>query len=359
VNQYRPTRLVVDLDAIAENVATIIVAFPGYTYYQGVVKADCYGLRGPGVVNAFLEGGCNYLCVSLVEEALAIRADHPDVPVLILDPAPVSALPLMRDKGIAVTVATREQAIRAAAVPGLKTHLRVNGGHDLFGGPATAREFDQMVAALPAVDGIYLHTYDGENAAATAAEFDRFDKVTAHLDLRNIPVVSLANSLTLPRYERKPLGNAARIGNIVYGIENSTMPLRNCFKLVSEVVQVVELRQGESIGYGAGYVATTARERIAVVPIGYGDGFAKNNAGRDAFINGQRCPVATVTMDITLLLVDESVREGDEVELIRDARHLDEIAAHTGGVAEEAICLLNQRVPHSYSATSQDRKGLA
>ena len=53
-------------------------------------------------------------------------------------------------------------------------------------------------------------------------------------------------------------------------------------------------------------------------------------------------------MDITHILVDETVKAGDEVLLIRDNHHLDEIAAHIHGATEEAICALNKRVRREY-----------
>jgi len=352
MQRYRPTKAVIDLDAITSNVRQIIDAFPAFTYYQGVVKADSYGLRGPGVMRAILDGGCNSLCVSLVEEALTARAGFPDVPILILVPPPVEALPLLSQQGIAVTVATAEQAVAAAAVPGLKVHIRVNGGHDLFGGPTSPDEFAALYHSLrrstAVIEGVYLHNYDGRSEQPTMAEFDVFEAVTAGIDLAEIPVVSTSVSLTLPWLEPKPYATACRIGNIIYGIENETMNLKNCFQLLSQVTQVVTLRTGESIGYCEAYTALADTEFIGVVPIGYGDGFAKNNAGRDVFVNGRRLKIATVTMDITLLVGDADLRAGDEVVLIRDAAHLDEIAAHTGGVAEESISLLNERVYRQY-----------
>ena len=356
MQQYRPTKAVVDLDAITSNVRQIIATFPGFTYYQGVVKADSYGLRSPAVMRAILDGGCNFLCVSLVEEALAARTEFPDVPILIFAPPPAETLPLLRSQNITATVATLEQARAAAAVDGLKVHIRVNGGHDLFGGPTSPDEFAALYNTLrqskAVLDGIYMHNFDGRNLSATAAEFDVFEAVTAGIDLNEIPVVSTSFSLTLPWLKRKPYATGARVGNIIYGIENDTMHLKNCFQLLSQVTQVVTLHAGQSIGYCQAYTATQDTEFIGVVPIGYGDGFAKNNAGRDVFVNGRRLKIATVTMDITLLVGDADLRAGDEVVLIRDAAHLDEIAEHTGGVAEESISLLNERVWREYKRSS-------
>ena len=352
---YRKTAALIDLDAIRANVATIRRTYPGYAHYLGVVKADSYGLGTEPVIRAIVEGGCDYLCVSLAEEGLDVRKYLPEVPVMILVPVSDEALPVLARESVAVSVATREQAVAASRVAGLKVFIRANGGDDLFGGPTTREGFEQVYDLLmgsPAVvEGIYLHTFNTEDADLTGQEYALFEDMTAGIDLTVIPVVSTSNSLSMPRYPKKPYCNASRIGNIIYGIENESEELKNCFVLRSEVMDIVHLAQGQSIGYGQAYTATTRDETIAVVPIGYGDGFPKINAGRDVYVGDRRYTILTVTMDVTLLLVDESVRPGDEVLLIRDARHLDEIALHNHGVAEEAISLLNQRIPRVYRSS--------
>ena len=65
-------------------------------------------------------------------------------------------------------------------------------------------------------------------------------------------------------------------------------------------------------------------------------------------IGGKRYPIVAVTMDISHILVDDSVKAEDEVLLIKDNHHLDEVAAHIHGATEEAICALNKRVYREY-----------
>ena len=351
MQRYRHTTAVVDLDAISANVSTILDAYPGYDYYVGVIKANCYGLGMERVAPILVEAGCNYLSVSQPEEALAARHLLPEVPIMVFVPCPTDSLDVLAENRIAVTVATLDQAEIVSQYAGLKVFIRVNGGQDLFGGPTTKKGFeevfDQILLSPATLEGIYMHNYCPEDETLTLCEYARFEEMTAGVDLTQIPVVSTSNSLTLPRFERKPYSNACRIGNIIYGIENESLDLRTCFQLTSEITQILRLGPGETIGYGRAHVAE-AEELIGVVPIGYGDGFAKANAGRDVFINDRRYRIATVTMDITLVVIDSEVGRGDEVVLVRDARHLDEIAAHTHGVAEEPICLLNQRIPREY-----------
>ena len=79
---YRNTYVEVDLRNLTHNVKTLVERYQDYTYYFGVVKADCYGHDGNDCVRAVLDGGCNYLAVATLEEALTIREEIADVPVL-------------------------------------------------------------------------------------------------------------------------------------------------------------------------------------------------------------------------------------------------------------------------------------
>ncbi|NLW70313.1 MAG: hypothetical protein GX061_04450 [Eubacteriaceae bacterium] len=367
---YRPTRAIIDLKAIRENTEKIIAEYNDYEYKIGVIKANCYGFGSEKVIPALIEGGINYLAVSCVKEALeAKRICGGKIPIMILVPCEVAAYPLCAREGIAVSVATLSQAKQVCDIPELKVFIRANGGRDLFGGP-TQREafeeiFDILCGGSCVLEGIFMHCYNPEDISVTSREYDTFESCIGGIDLSKVKIISTSNSLSLPIYEKKPYCNAFRIGNMLYGIENTNLGLSETFKLVSEVKQIITLRRGQSISY-CGYCARREGERIALIPIGYGDGFSKANEGRDIFINKQRCKIITVTMDITL--ADIGIEEGEvpsqseknpsgdmgaampsEVILIAGNRHLDEIAKHTGGVAEEAICALNGRVKREYT----------
>ncbi len=349
---YRPTKALIDLAAIRRNTRRVIGTHPGYRWYTAVVKADCYGYRGPQVVQAMLDGGANSLAVSLVEEAVTLRETFPDVPILLFTPPPADALDVCVRHKLWVTVATLSQATTAANVSGLRTVIRANGGCDILGGPTDREGFEAIVRTLQngacELMGVYLHNYHAEDAADTAAEWATFEAMTAGTDLSALPFCSICNSLSLPRYEKKPYSNGCRLGNILYAIESEDPTLEPTFRLVSRVLHVFPLTKGQSVAYSRAYTAHEDGERIAAVPIGFGDGFAKTNIGRTVFIHDRAYRIVAVTMDITLIAVDDAVAPDDEVVLIRDHHHLEEIAAHIHGATEEAICALNKRVPRIY-----------
>ena len=352
MESYRTTKATIDLGAIRRNTARIIAKYPGYRYYMAVVKADCYGYRGNRVVDAMLQGGANCLAASLVEEGLALRESYPDLPILLFTPAPKDVLPVLAQNHLWATVADLTQAKDAAQIPGLKVLIRANGGCDIFGGPTDQEDFEAIWNTLQegkcTLTGIYLHSYNAEDEADTQSEYETFEAMTAGVDLSSLEMVSISNSLTLPRYGKKPYCNACRLGNIIYRIESEDEELEHTFRLTAKVMSAFSLPKGHSVAYSHAYTATSDGERIAAIPVGFGDGFAKFNIGRDVFIHDKRFPIVAVTMDISHILVDDTVNAGDEVFLIRDNHHLDEIAAHIHGATEEAICALNKRVYREY-----------
>ena len=91
---YRNTYVKVYLDHIKRNVETMIQTFPDYQYYFAVVKADCYGHYGERPIQKMIEAGCNYLAVSSLDEAMAVRKQFPSIPILCLEPiaVPISKL---------------------------------------------------------------------------------------------------------------------------------------------------------------------------------------------------------------------------------------------------------------------------
>ena len=83
---YRNTKVIVYLNNLRENVRKMKQTYPFYQYYFGVVKADSYGHYGEKPIQAIIDGGCNYLAVSSLDEALEVRKHFSNIPILCLEP---------------------------------------------------------------------------------------------------------------------------------------------------------------------------------------------------------------------------------------------------------------------------------
>lgn len=122
----------------------------------------------------------------------------------------------------------------------------------------------------------------------------------------------------------------------------------------ARIVQMREVQAGTPISYG-GRMVTARRSHIAVVPVGYADGYGWRLGGRaQALVAGRRVPVAgSVTMDMTLLDVTGTGAEpGDEVVLLGrqggEEISAAELARHAGTISWEILCHLGLRLPRRY-----------
>jgi alanine racemase len=122
--------------------------------------------------------------------------------------------------------------------------------------------------------------------------------------------------------------------------------LQPAMSFVSRVIQVREVPAGAGLGYGHSFV-TTRKTRLAVLPVGYEDGYSRSlsNQGR-ILIRGRRAPVVgRVSMNLTLVDITDvpGVQTGDEAVLLghqgRESISADEIAAWMGTISYEVLCL--------------------
>jgi alanine racemase len=151
--------------------------------------------------------------------------------------------------------------------------------------------------------------------------------------------------------------NMARPGLAIYGLypkENLDIKLKPALSLKTKVVYSKKVPKGYGISYGHDYV-TKQKTTIAVLPIGYGDGYPRNLSNQaPVLIRGRRFKISgRVCMDQIMVDVgDFPVRIGDEVVLIgaQDKHRIsaEELARLGGTIPYEIVCGLGSRVPRLY-----------
>jgi alanine racemase len=133
------------------------------------------------------------------------------------------------------------------------------------------------------------------------------------------------------------------------------LPVKPVLTLKAQVYTIRELASGAPLGYGANFVATRPT-RVAILPIGYGDGWRRGLSGRSRVIlRGQFVPlVGTIGMDLTFADITDvpEAGPGDDVVLIGTNGRLaippTEPAKALGTVASEVLSGLGKRVPRVY-----------
>ncbi len=347
--RYRDTYVKINLNNIEYNVKTLISKYNNYDYYFGVVKADCYGHGN--VVNSIIKGGCNYLATAMLEEALKIRKDNEEIPILCLGIIPTEHLNAAYENNITVTVNSLDYATKlvASKVP-VKVHIKLNTGMNRLGikdKNEFINTFNLLINNNIEVEGIYTHIYNADVEQDTIKQLNIYKEFIDSIDKSKVKIFHVCASDALVNYKKMDFVNGCRLGIIMYGF-NDNLDLKSTYSLHSKIIQINKLKQGETVGYNAMYKAQTD-ELIGVVPIGYDDGIIRKNTGRYVYINDKKYPiVGNICMDMLFVKIDESVKLNDEVILLKDNEHIKYTANYLDTIVYEVICTISKRVPRIY-----------
>jgi alanine racemase len=319
------SELTIDLGALRRNVRTLLRALEDAQLWA-VVKADGYGHGAVDVGGAALGAGASALCVATVDEGLELRRELPTARVVVLGPAlQARAVAEARDARLELTVVDGE-------IPeGVRCHVKLDTGMGRYG-----------LAELPAlgreVVGVMSHLATADTDAAFAEQqIERFRVATAGYGLTR----HLANSAAALRYPSARF-DAARCGIALYGLSPfAEDPARDGLEPVlrweSHLAQVKQLQVGESTGYGRRFVAERPAW-IGLVPVGYGDGFARSLTGTSVRVAGEpRRVVGTISMDSFAVELDRELPVGTPVVLLGGGVSAEEHARIAGTVNYELV----------------------
>ncbi len=322
----------IDLDAIAHNAAALKARAGGHIELMVTVKANAYGHGAVPVARAALEGGATRLAVARTLEGVELRQAGLTVPILIMGyTLPAEARRIVR-WNLTPTVNTWDQATALSTAAGesdkvVPIHVKVDTGMGRFGLlPGEVVDFVRAISRLPGLrlEGLYTHfaIADAADKTYTHRQFKTYMDVVTQLKEAgfSFPLKHVANSAATLDLPEMAL-DMVRCGIALYGLHPSSevapaVPLRPAMTLKSRVARVRTLPPGSSISYGCTYT-TTRPTPVALVPVGYGDGYHRilSNKGQ-VLIHGQRAPiVGRVCMDQFVVDVSDipEVRQDDEV----------------------------------------------
>ena len=347
---YRNTYIEVNLNNIKDNILRIRMHCPGYKYYFGVAKANCYG-HGIEAVKYMIDAGVNYLAVATLDEALEIRKFEPNMPILCLGIIPLEYISIARDNNVAITISNLDYLNSILEYDNLICHIKINTGMNRLGfkdKEEIKEAYNKLINSNNKLEGIYTHIYNAGDNILSSNQIDTFKELTSLIDLSKIEIIHIGASDYTINYPKLDFVNGCRLGIIMYGL-NDRLALKSTFSLVSEVIQINEVKKGETVGYNGTYEAL-CDSKIAVIPIGYADGMIRENKGRYVYINDNKYEiVGNICMDMLFVKVDDNVKVGDKVYLIKDNDHINYIASYLNTIPYEVICSFKSRVPIKYN----------
>ncbi|MFQ9520051.1 MAG: alanine racemase [Turicibacter sp.] len=358
---YRDTWAEIDLDAITHNVKQIKDLHPTKEIFA-VVKANGYGHGDAEVSKVAIEAGVSCLAVSGLDEALRLRQSGIEVPILVLGMTRLKDVALAAENNISLTAHDEVWINHLVSLPlekKIKVHLKIDSGMHRLGlmdANQIQTNFNLLkTAPMVEVEGIFTHMATADcDKEYLDYQIQNFKNLISNLDLSGVKYVHLENTATLLQKEFD-FDHAIRLGIGLYGVNPDAnfipidFDLKPALKLLSNLVQVKQIKKGDKVGYGSTYEAKND-EWIGVVPIGYADGWIRLHQGRCVIVEGHECEiVGRICMDQMMIRLPKQFPMGTTVTLIGDGMPVERVAKEIGTISYEILCLISDRVPRVYT----------
>lgn len=338
---------------------------------MAIVKANAYGHGAIETAQALVRQGVERFAVASLDEGIALRQAGLSASIVVLGALfdeQVSDLvvhrltPVISDVRILPVLA---KAAQSYPTP-YPIHLKVETGMGRLG--LSSEELltllDNPLLRNPLqVEGLMTHLADadGKDSTFTERQLDTFNVALEQIRQRGItiPLIHAANSAAIIRFPGAHF-SLVRPGIMLYGYHTlpatvSAPDLRPVLSLQTTVVQLRTIPPGGTVSYNGTFVAARPTH-IAVLPIGYADGYSRRLSHRGSvLIQGRRAPiVGLVCMDMIMVDVTDlaPVQVGETVTLIGEqggeSIWADEVADWIGTIPYEVLCGIGSRVPRLY-----------
>lgn len=371
----RPTFARIDTSVLIHNLGVVGAHVGPACRVLAVVKADGYGHGATAAAHAFVDAGAWGLAVSLVEEGVELREGGIFAPVVVLGGVPPTAADVIVHRQLRPVVWSVDHlellgaAVTRAGARPLPVHLKIDTGMSRLGllprdlGPVLdwlARDAGRTID----LEGVMTHLAcadDPDDQLSSARQLASFTDCLGTIAAagQQPRLRHVCNSAGLVRFGGAHY-DMVRPGIALYGAASGADVeldgLQLAMSMHARVLGIRELPAGVRVSYG-GRVQLTRDSRVAIVPVGYGDGYPRAMSGRaQMLVRGHRCTVlGTITMDVCMLDVTDlpDVRVGEEVTLLGrqglDRIDLYELAQWANTVPYEITCGFSKRVPRRYA----------
>ena len=373
VSTLLPTYATVNLAALAHNLSRIKRYLSPGCDVMAIVKANAYGHGAVDSAHALARQGVTRFAVASLDEGIALRQAAPSASIVVLgalfeeqvpDLVAHRLTPVVSDRHILPALA---KAVRSQPTP-YPIHLKFDTGMGRLGfSPEELLSLlDNPILRNPIqVEGIMTHLADadGIDSGFTERQLGLFRAMLEQIRQRGLtlPLMHAANSAAIVRFPDAHF-SLVRPGIMLYGYH--TLPpsvpvsdLQPVLSLRTTIVQLRTMPRGGTVSYNATFVAKRPT-RIAVLPIGYADGYSRRLSNRGwVLIQGRRAPiVGLVCMDMIMVDVTDfaQLQVGETVTLIgqqgEESIWADEVADWIGTIPYEVLCGIGSRVPRLYES---------
>lgn len=357
-----------NLANLTHNVSVLKAALPANAELMGVVKREAYGHGSYAVATHLEKTGVKAFAVATIDEGIALRRYGIRGEILILGFTDVRRAKELKTYRLTQTLIDFPYAekLNRQKIP-VSVHIAIDSGMHRLGLDTDDLDGVQKLFQMKHlhIQGIFTHlccadSRKPEDISFTRKQIRSFYGLISQMETAGLPIpkIHLQSSYGLLNYPDLPC-DYVRAGISLYGVFSSPddrtllqPKLRPVLALKAKVVLIREISRGETVGYGRTFRAER-NSRIAILPIGYGDGLPRNLSGKAMVrISTHLLPIiGRICMDqlaIDLTGADD-VSVGDTAILIDNAEnsHLlaPNVAALSGSISNELLCRLGARLP--------------
>ena len=360
------TVLEVDLSALKNNILAYRNKLSDQTLVMAMVKAFGYGVGDVEIARFMQEKKLvTYFGVAYTDEGTLLREAGVTLPIMVMNPN-ISEIGALHEYQLQPTIYSKDFLLHygrhSHSQPAPAVHIKIDSGmHRLGFHREELTEMSDSIRDLSVdIAGVYTHL-----AATPEPEHDEFthkqvaylnkcyDIIVDKIDYRPLRhVLNSAGIVRFPEYQY----DMVRIGMGMYGldpaelIDTELVPVARFNTIIS---QINELTVGETVGYSRKGIITEDNQKIAVLPVGYADGYSRlfSNGNAEVSINGHRAPVfGNVCMDMTFVdVTNVPCKPGDLVELFGPHITIVELAEQAQTITYEILTSIAGRVNRIYS----------
>jgi alanine racemase len=358
------TVLDVNLDAIVHNYKFYRSRLNPKTKIICMVKAGAYGSGAVEVAKTLQYHKCDYFAVAVAEEGVELRKAGIKAPIIVLNPevAGFSELFGYHLEPEVYNFRILDAFIREAQRRGISdypVHIKMDTGMHRLG--FTEQDIPQLSERLNSQRGLRVQSVFSHLAASESWAFDEFttEQITLFKRLANLLETGLdypiwkhiLNSAGIERFPEEQM-DMVRLGISMYGVSASGLEgLRNVFTMKTTILQIKNIKAGETVGYGRKGVLDKDTS-IATLRIGYADGLSRQFGNRvgEVLVKGNRVPfIGNICMDLSMIdITGLDVKEGDEVIIFGDSLPVLELSNRINTIPYEILTSVSARVKRIY-----------
>ncbi|MDP5066034.1 MAG: alanine racemase [Crocinitomicaceae bacterium] len=352
-----------DLSALQHNLRHYQQSLAPTTQILAMVKAQAYGAGLDQIAKQLLAGGVNYFGVAYADEGVLLRQAGIKLPILVMNAEPAgfeSCIEYKLEPAI-YSPAHLDAFIRtliAAQIQDYPIHLKFDTGmHRLGFLPEQTDQLLQTLRAQPevCVKSVYSHMAcaDEPQHPMNDEQIKSFKAICSKLESA-LPYAFLKHLLNSEGAAHFPQAqfDMVRLGIGLFGVNHDPqfeLQLKPVISWASQISQLKHLKKGACVGYGCSEILEDDSQ-IAVVPVGYADGFKRNlsNGVGGVYIDGNFCPtIGRVCMDMIMVLAPQA-RLDAEVEIIGTQQTLSSFAEKAQTIPYEILTSISPRVQRTY-----------